>query len=245
MRPIIIYPIPFDAWHTFHPSVKRFTDSFKDHPPGTDDYEVWAMCCFGQPTDEIRQMFYCIKTVFIEYNQHGCDIGSAQYAAEIDPSRPDDLFIAMTSWCYFHRKGWLLRYIEARNKYGPGLYCASTSKERGKLHACTRAYAMDAKTWCEFPHRVDRREKGPWFETGQWCLTDWALEKKLPVVQVTWDGERQLADSRNPAENGIFRRGDQQAMLVWDRHTDLFRDSLLSDKKRLANLADFGKEEGQ
>lgn len=245
MRPVIVYPLPFDCWHTFKPAVKRFTDSFREFPPGTDDYEVWAMCCWGEPTDEVREMFYSIKTKFIDYPDHGCDIGAAQWAAGLDTQGIPKFIIGMTNWCYFHRKGWLKRYMEAREKHGQALYCVSTSKERGILHACTRAYAMDAEMWWRYPHIIDRREKGPMFESGEWCLTTWAQSKQYPVIQVTWDNERPLAESRHPDEKGIFRRGDQNAMLVWDRHTDIFRDVSSENKKRLANIADFGKEEGQ
>lgn len=240
MRTIVVYPLPFDQWSTFETFFRRFISTWKTYPPGVSDYELWLMCNWGEPTDEIRRQVRDIKARFIPYMDHGCDIGSAQYAAHQfnDLGNRNPLIVSMTSRCFFHREGWLRRYVEAREQHGPGLYGASVSNEGGKLHVCTRAYAMDAKLWINYPETIDTREKGQRFEVGEWCLTEWACKQTPNVAQVTWDGVRGLADARNPIETAIFRRGKQQAMLVHDKHTKLFDEADEAERERLAKLAD-------
>ncbi len=150
----------------------------------------------------------------------------------------EDFLINMTSRCYLHREGWLKRYMEARTKYGPGLYGASASHEGGTPHICTRAYALDASLIRDYPHLIDTRAKGQKFECGEWCLTSWIKSRKLPTMQVTWDSEQDEAHWRDPKEQGIYRRNNQSAMLVWDRHSDLYRDASAEEKIRLEKMAD-------
>lgn len=235
MKVIISYPLAFDAWETFAPFAARFCETFKKFGPGHSHYEVWAMCTFGEPTDAEKLLFRGIKTQFVPYHAHGCDIGAAQKAGANCGSK--DLVLAMTSRCYFHRYGWLKRYVETRETFGPGLYSASTSWEGGKPHCCTRAYMMDSDLWQRYPLIVSSREEGQKFETGDWCVTSWARKYQLRTGQVRWDGADELMDSRRPELGGIFRRGEQNEVLVWDRHTDVYAEADASEKRRLEEMA--------
>lgn len=232
MKTILIYPIPFDQWQTFKPFVERFTNTFREFPPG-EDYVLWAMCCWGEPSDSVREMFYGIKTRFVPYYQNGCDIGSAQAAARtIDEA----FLVCFTSRCYFHRKGWLARYLQAFNKHGDGLYGPFASWESGKPHICTRAYALTAAQFGTYPHDIDTREKGQLFEVGEWSISDWFRAQNLPLIQVLWDNEQTLNQWRK--WKGIWRCGEQQACLLWDKHTDHYRDADEETKLKLQAMTD-------
>lgn len=169
----------------------------------------------------------------VNYNENGCDIGSAQYASEL--LKENAFMVNMTSRCYFHREGWLKRLLEARNKHGKGLYGVSASWEGGKPHICTRAYCMDSEDFTRYPHIIDTREKGQKFEVGEWCITDWFRQQDLSTIQVTFDGEQHQADWRKP--DNIFRKGDQTNCLVWDRHTLIYQEADANDKRRLEEMA--------
>lgn len=236
MNPVIVYPLPFDDWREFEKYAIRFTDTFRQYPPGIRDYEVVAVCIWGHPTDAVKSMFYGIKTRYVAYCQQGCDIGAAQMVAK-DYSK-GHFIIAMTSRCYFHREGWLSRYMQARDDHGPGLYGATASHEGGKAHICTRGYAMDADLWNRYPHLINRREFGEKFEVGEWCVTDFVRGLGGALVQVTWDREHLEEKWRDPWEKEIYRRGDQNACLIWDKHTDLWRDASPEMKQHLSDLAD-------
>ena len=53
MKTKIILPLPFDDWNTFKPFIERFVKTFKQFSPGCD-YELIAMSCWREPTDEER-----------------------------------------------------------------------------------------------------------------------------------------------------------------------------------------------
>lgn len=238
MKAIIVYPLAFDRWQDYEKGFWRFCSTFKKNPPGHDDYEVAAVCTWGMPDDDIKRELYGIKHRFVSYFHNGCDIGAAQFVAR----QADDeaLIIGLTSLCYFHRPGWLKRYVEVAEKYPDGLYSASASHEGGKLHACTRGYAMRVSDWQNYNHMISSREDGPRFESGEWSITDWFHNTLCgrPVMQIRWDGEEPIEKAREASHTGIFRRGEQNEMLLWDRHTDLYRDADPEEKKRLEQLAD-------
>lgn len=237
MRALIVFPLVLDNWQTFEPFTRRFCKTFREHRPLYDDHKVIVAVNGGRICDDIAIMFYGINTTFVEYHGNGCDIGSAQFVSTLC-QQPDDFLINMTSRCHFHREGWLARFMEVRSKYGPGLYGASASHEGGTPHICTRAYALDASLFRDYPHLIDTRSKGQKFECGEWCLTSWIKSRKLPTVQVLWDSCQDEAHWRDPKEQGIYRRNNQSAMLVWDRHTDIYRDASAEERIRLENMAD-------
>lgn len=240
MNPIsIVFPLPFDNWETYKPWVEKFCKTFREFPP-EHDYLVYAVCNLGSPTDAVREMFYGIRTKFVQYDEFGCDIGSAQLVARFQTKNTP--VIGMTSRCFFHRKGWLSRMMEARNQFGSGLYLCSASKESGSLHACTRAYMMDSDEWNHYPEKINHRTKGPFFETGagnpNGSLLDWHVKHVNNAYVVHWDSVFRMPDewySYAKCENR-FRNGNQEQMLVFDGHSQSYSESDPDEKARLENL---------
>lgn len=225
--PAIVYPLSFDRWWDFEPWLEKFTDTFKEYSPGTD-YLVYAVCIQGEPTDRIRERFYGIRTQFVPYRGAGCDIGAAQHVAEILPGQTP--VIAFTSRVQFHREGWLKRYLEASEEI-PGVYFMSASREGGKLHGCTRGYMMEASIWRSYPHAIDRRNRGPFFELGEGCLYEWAREQGLKTKVIHWDS---AVDVHNfESVDNRFRHGNQEQMLVWDGHSISYANAEPDEKARL------------
>lgn len=240
MKVILSLPLPFDAWCIYKDHIKRFCDTFKQFPPG-HDYELWAMCNWGVPTDEVGEWFYGIKTRFVFYYDNGCDLGGHQWVGT--RAGNDKAFvIGMTSRCYFHREGWLAEMMGARKLNGPGLYGCSASYQGGKLHLCTRAFGMDASLWQQYPHLIDSREKGPFFEVGtnnpDGNLLEWVNNINGNVFVVHWDEVFRLPlDSERYFNSpGRFRHGMQNAMLVHDYHTDQYQYAGESFKRRLEKM---------
>lgn len=235
MKTVITYPLPFDAWAEFEQYVRRFATTFRQHPPGAD-YELYAICHWGEPTDEVRSMFYGIKTRFTAYYRNGADLGGAQELAE---TLDDCFMVNMTSRCYFHRTGWLARFMEAREIHRQGLYGVSASFEH-LPHICTRAYALDCALFREWTKRngeIRDRQDGPKFETSKNSITQLTLSLGLPAVQVLWDSE-QLGPKHWREPENIFRRGNQEQCLCWDKHTDIYRDADADQKAKLEKLTD-------
>lgn len=245
MRYIISYPLPFDNWNPYWRSVQRFTETLKKFPPGCD-YEVWAVCNWGEPNDEVREWFYGIKTRFIPYYDSGCDLGGHQMVASKlsqdgsafgIPSK-SDLVVSMTSRCYFYRAGWLERIVQAYGEKG-GLIGCSASKQGGTLHLGTRAFTMTTGDWNAYPHRILSRQDGPLFEVGTnnqfGSLLNWYSEHRGTVSVVHWDDVFELPAEwdRYLAAKNRFRDGNQEQMLVHDFHSQSYAEAGPEEKLKL------------
>lgn len=236
MKVTCVYPVPLDSpvvWAEFAPFVRRFARTWGEFPPLVP-CNLMLVANNYDPTGAAREIFKDMAVEWVRYDGAGCDAGSWQLAANLTTG----FMVNFTSRCYFHREGWLKRLVEARMLSGPGLYGTSASHEGGRWHACLRAWGIDAEDFREYPVKLDTRDKGVAFEVGNGddpgSLTKWmAVRKRLPQIvyfdsshgQLTWDS----------VENS-FRRGNQEQMLVWDRHTDLYRDADPAEKKRLERL---------
>lgn len=230
MIPTIVYPVPFDNWGEFERYVERFTAAFKANPPGCE-YRLLAVGNWGQPTDHVKEYFYGIKTVWMTYNGWGCDMGSWKHAAI--GSLKDEFFICCTSRVYPYREGWVAKIMEARRQ-GPGFYATSSSKE-GEPHACQRCYGIDAKFLETYPHAfISRPPECRSLEVGTNSVSTHVEKEGGTVRIVMWGGDYTVEDSLKV--DNRFRHGDQSNLLVWDRHSDIYKEADEEEKKRLAAL---------
>lgn len=172
----------------------------------------------------------------IEYYGHGWDCGAYQFAANAIDC---DLLVCFNAGAYFHGSdGWLYPLVSARREYGPGIYGVSASFERS-AHLRTPCIAFDPAIMRDYPILVNDRERCNQFEASENSFTRWALHRDIPVLLMSWSGHpaRTVNQWRDADFNG-FRRGDQSDVLVWDRHTDLYRDANPSHKLELERYAD-------
>lgn len=231
MKVLIVYPVPFDNWDEFEPAVRRFTNSFKACPPGCD-YTLVAVGTWGEPTDDVRRMFYGIKTVWQPAYDNLYDSGCWQQVAQRVPEPQDTFLVCFTSRVWFHRAGWLNHLVSARQDLGSGLYSTSASQEGGRMHLCLRAFGVDARYLISYPERLDDRSKGWGFETGKFA--DLVVREGGETHAVYWSGWYPWARAQAP--DNIFRRGDQSNLLVFDRHSDLYAQADPEEKQRLERL---------
>jgi hypothetical protein len=239
MKATVVLPIPFDNWNDFGSPIWQFTYTWKLHPPGIDDYQLIAVANWGEPTDSVREQFYGIKTRWIKYCEAGADIGSHMEAADLLrlSGHPEGFMVCMSSRCFFHRAGWLKRFVEAREKHGPGIYGTGVLERVPHIRTC--AYGIDANFLHTLPGPVTCREHTIEIESGSRCLTGHVLSEGGKAVQVLWDDEQpDQADWRHERHQAIFRRGEQSAMLAHDRHTKLFEEANDTEKARLSALSD-------
>jgi hypothetical protein len=231
VRTILSYQIAFNLWDQHKAWVKRFAKTFKEHPPEAD-YELWITCAWGEPVDSVRRLFYGTRAIFTTWCEDACDIGAAQRCARI---AEDALIVGFPSHAYFHRAGWLKRLVTSRTMFGLGLYGTSASFEI-EPHVRTCGYAIDASLLNDYPKPITSRADCTEFEVGQNSITRFVTKQKGAVVVVFWDGTVSLEDAVK-YENG-FRKGNQEQTLVFDRHTDLYRDASEEERKKLEALTD-------
>ena len=241
MTPLIVVPVPMDrpdVWDLFRPSIQRFADTLRAHKPGCD-YGLIAVVNNSEVTNELHEIFDNLPVTFMRYDGQGADLGSWQAAAR---ANPEAFLFLCTSRVYFHREGWLHWVMETRRIFGPGLYATSASNEGGGLHACIRAVGIDAETFNSYPAEFISRDQGCWFEIGRdnplGSFSAWVESRGGAVRIVYWAESWRLATALM-AEN-IFRRGDQSALLCWDKHSDAWANASPEEKDRLSHLA-FGE----
>jgi hypothetical protein len=231
----VVVPVPFDNWDDFGAPIWQFTYTWKLNRPGVENYRLYAVANFGEPTDSVREQFYGIRTEWLKYFGGGADIGSHIEAALNIGSK--QFMVCMSSRCFFHRPGWLKRFVEAREKHGPGIY--GTGVLEGRPHIRTCAYGIDSDFLIKLPGQVQSREDTVAIESGDRCLTDFVRSSGGVAVQVLWDDEQpDQKDWRDPRHGAIFRRGGQSAMLVYDRHSKIYAEAPDAEKARLSALSD-------
>lgn len=226
------------------PCAYRFCTSLLAHPAGMP-YKLAVVSCGGPITDDTVQRFAGIATEHLCYEGAGWDIGAHQFAA----SRLDaDLLVFLASPCHFKKEGWLVKLAEAVEKNGEGLYGVAGSLENHP-HIRTGAFACSPRTMRAYPILIDSREKCFNFECGcdsqgkfcgypSRCFSDWVMKQGKVALVVDWMAVRGFLDWRTgPA---IYRRGKQEAVLIHDRHTDMYDTADASRRAHLEMLADIG-----
>lgn len=225
-----MYLYPLDARQEFVGNAKKWTESYLKIDPGQ---EHRVIICFarGTPNEQDKALFKGIEHESTIYDEDGWDIGAYQHvAANFDA----DLMIFCNSRTRFWKGGWMTRFVQAYEAFGPkGLYGASGSYERAP-HIRTACFSTNPHILRRFPYKVDSREKGFWFESGQWNFMEWYRDHGWPVKMVAWDGFYDQSDWRKPAN--VFRRGNQSNCLVMDRHHDIYAHSDDRMKRHLEGM---------
>lgn len=229
MIPIIVYPVPLDNWNTFRPAVMRFTETMKEFPPGCP-YVLIPVFNWGTPVDDIRSMFYGLKCQYDYYFSDGADAGSWQHVAL---RHSDRFLICLTTRCYFFRAGWLYRLVQERKRHGPGLYTTSASHEGGTMHACLRAFGVDAEFLANY-QAIESRDQGTHFEADG-TFMNFVENNSGTTKLVLWD--HCLDKPEWFSKENRFRNGNQEQMLVWDRHSDAYKNASPEEKQRLERMA--------
>jgi hypothetical protein len=212
---------------------KRFSETWQQFPPGYP-CQLWVLCNGGPLAPNIAAAFDRLDARFFPRpNDQGFDISAYQQAAAT-LTGPTDFLVCLGESNYFHREGWLLRLVEARLEYGPGMYGPfSTNSVRTHLH--TTAFGIDPKFLRMYPPITNHAERYE-AEHGAGCL--W---HRLGVMGgrawlVTWDGCWEPQDWRKP-ENIIWRER-QDNCLMYCNHTDRHRDANALNKFTWQRSAD-------
>ena len=175
----------------------------------------------------------------LRYDGGGWDCGAWQFAGRnIDT----DLLVCFNSSCYITGSQWLERFVEAVEKHSDGLYGPLTSNEVAP-HVRTPCIIFQPHVINAYPRKVETREDTYRFESCGWPdgtpnFTQYTAQLGYETMLVTWYGEYDQAHWRDPAN--IFRRGNQQSLIVRDRHCDVYEASDEAGKGRLEELAGRG-----
>lgn len=211
----------------------RFGSTWTAFPPGIDCEIVVA--CNGGPISKVQaEAFWPLKPLFFPRpNDNGYDITAYQDAAlKFDC----DAMCCCGQSVYFHRSGWLKRYDEAWQKFGPGMY-GTFSSNLVRQHLNTTGFCI-APDWLNAWPRPQNRKDRYDFEHGTSSISRLVKAQGKPVKLVTWSGIYDSQHWRTP-EN-IMWRGNQSNCLMWCSHTERWFDADSETQTRWSKGADFG-----
>jgi hypothetical protein len=214
---ILNYPLPLDNWEKFRPAVEKFTETLREFDAG-EGYLLRAMCAWGEPDKEVRELFRGIETDFIIYNGPGLDTGSAQFSA--DQMAQNNFMVCFTTRHYFWKDGWLKRLCDARRQFGPGLYGICANRETYPLHLSLRCFGIDSDDFKTYPYHINSKLRCHQWEV--YYALAWMRGMGRPTKLVAWDGVWDEPDWFSRPNR--WRNGDQSNLLVFDAHSDAWRD---------------------
>lgn len=208
----------------------RFSATYHDFPPGID-HETVIVCNGGPLRYELAMLFAVMRPQFWpRKNDPGWDVSAYIEAAHTLCAKFDFLICCGAS-AYFHRAGWLKRFVEAWEKHGAGFYGALSSYLL-RPHLQTNGFCCSPALLRTWTKPVTSREERYEFEHGMNPLWRSASNAML----VTWDGEWAMRDWRKPAN--IMWRGDQSNCLIWNNHTQRYAGADPETQKRWSVNAD-------
>lgn len=216
---------------------KRFADTYRKHDAGYE-HELVIVPCGRTPDEKFYDIYQRGVFRYAPYLGAGSDIGAFQQVMLIH--QDSDLVVCISTPVYFYRPNWLGRLVEAVKFFGDGLYGAFASYQNSP-HIRTSFWAVNPKTFADYPDLIDTREKCCCAESFRnakvkYTISDWYSSIGKPALLVTWDGVYGKTEFRK-APN-IFRRGDQSNCLVWDQHCDAYMASHHYERCLLEKMAD-------
>jgi len=108
------------------------------------------------------------REILSEKERPGYDV-SAYIDAARGPCRDYDIMLCLGESAYFHRAGWLKRFVDAWQKIGPGMYGAfSSNAVRGHLN--TTGFCCPPKILAEYPCKIRTKDDRYQFEHGAQSL---------------------------------------------------------------------------
>lgn len=212
----------------------RFVATYHLHPPGIE-HDTLIIGNGGPVSTALSLIFAGMGArVFPRCNDGGWDI-SAYLEAARGPCHDYELMLCCGESIYFHRAGWLKRMAEAWERHGPGMY-GSLSSNLVRTHLNTTGFCCTPTALAEYREPVIDRKSRYAFEHGPQAFWRRVSRRGLPVKLVTWEGEYDPPQWRQPPD--ILWRGNQTNCLMWCQHTDRYRLAIPETQRRWARGAD-------
>jgi hypothetical protein len=210
---------------------RNFFDSLaKQHSPEIFDLYI---CSTNSPFPlELRDLSPLPIKESLCYRGRGWDVGAFKFMSKKLLSY--DLVIFLNSQARFTLPEALLGMVKAWNQDPRGLLGYSTSFEVSS-YVRTSAFAIPPDLLNDYPQKVNSRYDACVFEHSPKSLTAWVRSKGLPVRAVYSIGAIDLDKSRMPT--GVFRSHNQELLLVSDRHTRIFDDADVRQRRELEDRA--------
>lgn len=215
----------FDAY------ARRFVDSYCKNPPGIEHDTLIVVN--GEPSHYNATLFDRLPNVkVISHDNSGWDIGAYTKAAL---NTDADIILCCGSHTTFQQPGWLVRFLEAWAKHGPGLY-GSTATYQIRPHLNTSGFACAPAMLARYNGPIATKQDRYNFEHGPNAFWMQMAGLGYAVKLVTADGEYDWQDWRRP--QGIYCRGNQENCLLWFRMNHEFAVMPPGKKAFMSSISD-------
>ena len=214
---------------------QRFTSSFKNFPPGADNWNMCVVSNGGPPHPNVSRHFTGLKACFWERDNSGWDIGG--YLDVARHANNHDAILCAGQSCYFHRSGWLARLQQVWEARGAGFYGAFASNLVSP-HLNTTFFACDPTLLRAYTDSVKTRQDRLNFEHGPHAMWRRVYALNKPVRVVTFSGDYDPQLWRTPTDG--FWSGNQSDCLCWCGHTDKWANAKPELKRKWTRNANWG-----
>lgn len=228
-RPSSAEPLPAN-WGEI---INRFYQSYLSCDAGIAHDLILVITNPNKPDVSYRDRFSNLRHDVIHYTGNGWDIGAYQDAAQYLTDY--DVVMCLNSQAFPVKENWLLSFYREFSRYGTGVFGACSSFQIYP-HIRTASIVTTPELLNSYPLRVRSRQEGCIFEHSSHNFSLWALGLGIPVGTVSTHGFTSLQDSR--CLPNVFRKGDQSALLVEDRHTLHFKALSASEKGHYTHMTD-------
>lgn len=213
----------------YEPGAQRWLESYLRYRP-TMKHRLVVIERYADGDDSFKPF----ATETVRYDGGGWDCGAWQFAAK---NLNAELLVCFNSTTQIMGENWLERFTDAVDIYGPGLYGPMASLEVAP-HIRTPCMVFTPEVMNAYPGAVHDRQNTYQFESmgfpGILNISLWTRARGLPVRMVTWSGNYDLLDCRNPPN--VFRSGDQSDLIVKDKHAEHYEQSDPGHKAYLEQL---------
>lgn len=193
----------------------RFAQTYLDNPAGID-HRLIVVCNGGELSLKREKYFDKLDCEFLSReNDGGFDISAYQ---EVARDSGCDFLVCLGESVYFYKPDWLLKLVQARLKYGPGMY-GFFATHAALAHLNTSAFGVDAPFLAKYPPVLNHGARYE-FEHGSSAMWRRIVKGGGRAIYVTWNGEYAPGHWRD-SRNGL-NEGTQKDLMVLCNHTDRY-----------------------
>lgn len=232
-RATLVYiHVPGDRKFDIH--AKEFADSYNKNPPGVSHDTLVVLN--GAKTQHYNEALFkgLPNLTVMNHDNSGWDIGGYIAAARALKGGTD-MMLCCGSQTVFHKPGWLVRFLEAWAKHGPGVY-GSCATYQIRPHLNTSGFACAPEMLTGYRGNVVTKRERYDFEHGPDAFWMQMAAAGYSVKLVTFSGEYDWPDWRKP--QNIYCRGDQSNCVMWFRMNQEFNRMNPGQKQFMSNLSD-------
>lgn len=223
MKVLVYYIFPSLAWKE---RAQAFYESYQQHAAGIDhDFIVVHKSAFDDPIFDGQNI--------VHHSNYGYDIGTLQKLSE--QYSDYDVIVQMGGHARILHDNWLHKIVEPfKNPKVAMVGTSGSLEQRPHIRTANVAFRPSAMNTVIFPEFLESKESQYEFEHGENSAYNQLLTSGYLCGMVDKSGTFYTDNWRNTK---TYRAGEQENLLVADRHTDAYEYGVIGQRIYLRKLA--------